>query len=65
MAKYMEFSNGGKMIVKLTQEEITMIGWGLLVLHADTRPEEKQETAKQAKDIMRKLNPDVTYDFGG
>ncbi len=52
-----------KINIELTQEQIDMIGWGLLVFVGDSRPEDFQEHKKQATDIMKKINPDVTYDF--
>ena len=50
--------------IELTQEQIDLIGWGLLILYNDTLSEEKQETLELATDAMKKLNPNVIYDFG-
>ncbi len=52
------------MVVELTQEEITLIGWGLLCLHANSHPNDKQATKEQAISIMRILSPNTIYDFG-
>ena len=52
-----------KINIELTQEQINIIGWGLLVLVGDSRPEDFQEDKKQATDIMKKINPSVIYEF--
>ena len=52
------------MKVELTQKEVSLIGWALYYLYADARPKDKLTAKEQSVNIMKKLDPIVTYHYG-